>query len=115
MQYNWPGNVREIENAVERAVILGASEVIHPEDLPESLHESVSIPGAAPGKLHSVVQEAKKRAIRTALEQSGWNYTEAAKLLDVHPNYLHRLIQNMNLKAELKRLAQEYSSNVTAR
>jgi two-component system, NtrC family, response regulator HydG len=108
MQYDWPGNVRELENAIERAVILGTSEMILPEDLPESLHESVPIPAAPSGKLQSVVQEAKKRAIRAALEQAAWNYTEAAKLLDVHPNYLHRLIQNMNLKTELKRLAQEH-------
>jgi DNA-binding NtrC family response regulator len=87
---------------MERAVVLGASDVILPEDLPESMRNAVSIPGEAAGKLHDVVLEAKKGAIRAALEQSGWNYTAAARLLDVHPNYLHRLIQDMNLKAELK-------------
>jgi len=40
--------------------------------------------------------------IINAVEQAEGNYTEAAKLLKVHPNYLHRLIRNMNLKDELK-------------
>ena len=103
-QYDWPGNVRELENAIERAVVLGASDVILPEDLPEFVHEAVPIAGPA-GRLHGAVQEAKRHAILAGLEQAGWNYTEAAKLLNVHPNYLHRLIQNMNLKAELRQLA----------
>ena len=38
-QYHWPGNIRELENAVERAVVLGSSGMILPEDLPETLHE----------------------------------------------------------------------------
>jgi Nif-specific regulatory protein len=107
MQYDWPGNVRELENAIERAVVLGSSDAILPEDLPESLHESDLASGAPASKLHEAVQEAKKAAIRSALAQAGWNYTEAAKLLNVHPNYLHRLIQNMNLKKELKLRALE--------
>jgi len=36
------------------------------------------------------------------VDQAGGNYTEAARLLGVHPNYLHRLIRNMNLKTVLK-------------
>ncbi|PYT22619.1 MAG: hypothetical protein DMG58_29735 [Acidobacteria bacterium] len=42
------------------------------------------------------------QVILRAVEQAGGNYTEAAKLLGVHPNYLHRLIRNMNLKSVLK-------------
>ena len=105
LAYGWPGNVRELENAMERAVILGASDLIQIEDLPPSLHVSAGIPGVGAGKLHDVIQEAKKKAIVAALEQAGWNYTEAAKLLDVHPNYLHRLIQHLNMKLTLKRRA----------
>ena len=39
-QYDWPGNIRELENAIERAVVLGSSGMILPEDLPETLHET---------------------------------------------------------------------------
>jgi transcriptional regulator with GAF, ATPase, and Fis domain len=45
----------------------------------------------------------KRRLIIDAVAQSGGNYTEAARALGVHPNYLHRLIRNLNLKAALKK------------
>ncbi|HYG82752.1 MAG TPA: sigma 54-interacting transcriptional regulator [Pyrinomonadaceae bacterium] len=107
MSYDWPGNVRELENAIERAVVLGTTELILPEDLPEAALESSSPAGAGRGGVgvanyHEAVAEAKKQLILKAIEQAGGNYTEAAKLLGVHPNYLHRLIRNMNLRPELK-------------
>jgi Nif-specific regulatory protein len=103
--YDWPGNVRELENAIERAVVLGTTEVILPEDLPEAALETEVITGGVGGvaKYHEAVAEAKKQLILKAVEQAGGNYTEAAKLLGVHPNYLHRLIRNMNLRPELKK------------
>jgi Nif-specific regulatory protein len=101
--YDWPGNVRELENAIERAVVLGATDRILLEDLPESLLESEP-PAAAPGtKYHEAVAETKKQIILSAMQQAKGNYTEAAKLLGVHPNYLHRLIRNLNLKDQLKK------------
>ena len=101
--YDWPGNVRELENAIERAVVLGTTEVILPEDLPEAaLETDVPVTGGV-AKYHEAVAEAKKQLILKAVEQAGGNYTEAAKLLGVHPNYLHRLIRNMNLRPEIKR------------
>ena len=111
--YDWPGNVRELENAVERAVVLGTTEMILPEDLPEAALESAATASAGSGistssggvvaNYHEAVAEAKKQLILRAIEQSSGNYTEAAKLLGVHPNYLHRLIRNMNLRPELKK------------
>ena len=104
--YDWPGNVRELENAIERAVVLGTTEAILPEDLPEAALET-DVPagdvGGGVAKYHEAVAEAKKQLILKAVEQAGGNYTEAAKLLGVHPNYLHRLIRNMNLRPELKK------------
>jgi Nif-specific regulatory protein len=105
--YDWPGNVRELENAVERAVVLGSSNQILPEDLPEAVLETAGTfsgaGGGAPAQYHEAVREVKKQLIMKAVEQAEGNYTEAAKLLGVHPNYLHRLIRNMDLKAELKK------------
>jgi Nif-specific regulatory protein len=102
--YDWPGNVRELENAIERAVVLGTTEMLLPEDLPEAALETV-LPASAGGvaNYHEAVAEAKKQLILKAVEQAEGNYTEAAKLLGVHPNYLHRLIRNMNLRPELKK------------
>ena len=51
---------------------------------------------------HEAVAETKKKIIREAVAQAAGSYTEAAKLLGVHPNYLHRLIRNLNLKEGLR-------------
>jgi Nif-specific regulatory protein len=103
MNYHWPGNVRELENAIERAVVLGSSEVLLPEDLPEAVLEVEAGRGTPVAKYHEAVVDTKKQMILQAVEQAHGNYTDAAKLLGVHPNYLHRLIRNMNLKALLKK------------
>ena len=102
VNYDWPGNVRELENAIERAVVLGSSEFVLPEDLPEAVLETERPAGVSIARYHETIAEAKKQVILRAVDQAGGNYTEAAKLLGVHPNYLHRLIRNMNLKSVLK-------------
>ena len=100
--YDWPGNVRELENAIERALVLASSDVILPEDLPESLLERPSLPEMTEASYHAAVKEFKKQLILDAVEQTQGNYAEAARILGVHPNYLHRLIRNLELKDILK-------------
>ena len=100
--YDWPGNVRELENVIERALVLGASEDILPEDLPENLLERELAPGMGEAKYHGAVKDLKKRLIQNALEEAHGNITEAARTLGVHPNYLHRLIRNLDLKETTK-------------
>jgi transcriptional regulator with GAF, ATPase, and Fis domain/pSer/pThr/pTyr-binding forkhead associated (FHA) protein len=102
VNYDWPGNVRELENVIERALVLGSSEDILPEDLPENLLERDPAPGVSEAKYHAAVKDLKKRLIQNALEEARGNYTEAAKALGVHPNYLHRLIRNLDLKESVK-------------
>lgn len=96
--YDWPGNVRELQNAIERAVVMTNSNTISSEDLPESLLEKDPPKGVEVGKYHEAVLELKKQLILKAFQEANGNYTEAAKKLGVHPNYLHRLIRNLNLK-----------------
>jgi transcriptional regulator with GAF, ATPase, and Fis domain len=103
MQYDWPGNIRELENAMERAVVVGASETILPEDLPETVLESAKGGGNAPAKYHEAIRNLKKQLIQSSLEQAGGSITEAAKLLGVHANYLHRLMRNLELRPSLKK------------
>ncbi|HET8674784.1 MAG TPA: sigma 54-interacting transcriptional regulator [Blastocatellia bacterium] len=103
-RYDWPGNVRELENAIERAVVLGSAERILPEDLPDTLLETEPAADFGITRYHDAINEVKKQLILKAVEQAGGNYTEAAKLLGVHVNYLHRLIRNLNLRAALKGL-----------
>jgi Nif-specific regulatory protein len=101
-QYDWPGNVRELQNALERAVVLGSSERIRPEDLPEGVVETNAPSHASLLRYHDAVNSVKRELILKAIEQAGGNFTEAAKLLDLHPNYLHRLVKNMDLRKDLR-------------
>jgi two-component system, NtrC family, response regulator HydG len=101
--YDWAGNVRELENAIERAVVMGTTEHILSDDLPEAVLEAAS-PAAAPSSsgYHDNVINAKKHLIREAMKKAGGSFTDAAKLLGLHPNYLHRLVRNLSLKDQLK-------------
>jgi two-component system, NtrC family, response regulator HydG len=101
MSYSWPGNVRELENAIEHAIVLGLTEEILPEDLPTAILEEQSA-GLAGARYHAVLNHAKKELILDALREAGGSYPEAARLLGIHPKYLHRLVRNLNLKAELR-------------
>jgi transcriptional regulator with GAF, ATPase, and Fis domain len=104
VSYDWPGNVRELENAIERALVMGSSDTILLEDLPESLVEQQPPGGMSEGQYHASVKELKKQLIMNAVEQTRGNYIEAAAVLGVHPNYLHRLIRNLGLKDDLNRV-----------
>jgi Nif-specific regulatory protein len=101
--YDWPGNVRELENTIERAVVLGTTERILVEDLPEAILESETPAAPTGSRYHEALAETKKHLIVESVNQAKGNYTEAAKLLGVHPNYLHRLIRNLKLKDQLRR------------
>ncbi len=102
-QYDWPGNIRELENAMERAVVIGGSERIVPEDLPDSVQESGQGEATAPAKYHEAIRNLKKQMILSALEQAEGNITDAAKMLGVHANYLHRLMRNLELRPRMKK------------
>ncbi|HEY9141257.1 MAG TPA: sigma 54-interacting transcriptional regulator [Bryobacteraceae bacterium] len=96
--YDWPGNVRELENTIERALVLGSTDRIQPEDLPESVIEAGGSPAISAGSFNDSITEAKKRLILETLQRANGNHAEAARLLDLHPNSLHRMIRNLNLK-----------------
>jgi DNA-binding NtrC family response regulator len=78
-------------------VVLGATELITPEDLPEVV-ESETIMDAPVAGYYETIREAKRQLITKTLRQTGGNFTEAAKLLDMHPNNLHRLVTNLKLR-----------------
>jgi len=103
LNYDWPGNVRELENAIERAVVLGTTDLIMAEDLPEALLERQPIAGVQLTEYHQAVKETKRRLVLDALDRAGNNYTEAAQILGIHPNNLHRLIRNLELKLPAKK------------
>jgi Nif-specific regulatory protein len=99
VRYDWPGNVRELQNVIERAIVLGSGETILPEDLPDNILDRSH--SATVSRYHASLIEAKRDLIISAFRKCNGNYTEAAHLLGLHPNYLHRLIKNLQLKADL--------------
>jgi Nif-specific regulatory protein len=103
LAYSWPGNVRELENAIERAVVLGSTDYILPEDLPDEVVDAGSPAVSSITRYHEAMREAKKQLIVKTLDQVAGNYQEAARLLGLHPNNLHRLIRNLGLKQALNK------------
>lgn len=100
--YSWPGNVRELENAIEHAIVLGLTDEILPEDLPSGPLEERST-GLVMARYHDVLNQAKRDLILGSLREAKGSFPEAARLLGIHPKYLHRLVRNLNLRAELDR------------
>jgi transcriptional regulator with GAF, ATPase, and Fis domain len=98
--HDWPGNVRELENIVEQALALGSDEWIVAADLPATFGVRTS---AAPESLryHDRMEQTKRDLIVAAFERAGHSHAEAARLLGVHPNYLHRLLGNLDLRARV--------------
>lgn len=110
--YSWPGNVRELENTVERACILGQGTQIQTADLRLPLPDDVcgntftdsdgclaeEISLSEDRTLKSAINRFKKRYIEKILLQTGWNQTEAAKVLDVQRTYVTKLIQELDIK-----------------
>jgi transcriptional regulator with PAS, ATPase and Fis domain len=99
VDYEWPGNIRELENAMEHAVVLTAGPEIMPEDLPRSVLEASKPAAHCETNYSGAVKENKKQLVVRALEQAKGRYVEAAKILGLHPNSLLRLIRKLGLKS----------------
>nr|WP_246525262.1 sigma-54 dependent transcriptional regulator [Geomobilimonas luticola] len=88
VEYHWPGNIRELKNVIERALILGSEETLLLEHLPLEIvaRASSSVAPVATFKLPSEgvdIEEVEKELIRQALEISDWNQSKAAKKLSL--------------------------------
>jgi DNA-binding NtrC family response regulator len=117
--YRWPGNIRELRNAIDHALALSGGHPIRPEHLPEQILRPVSATPAndlqrllsqfvdgvmgkhrgedSPELYNLTVLECEKTVIRRALEESDWNQVQAAKLLGLHRNTLRKKIEDYNL------------------
>ena len=98
VQYNWPGNIRELRNAIERAVVMGNGKEILPEDLPIGSVRA-NYPGLQVGlTLEEALNQFKKEFILLNLKHTGGNRSKAAKVMDIQRTYLSRLISKYDLK-----------------
>lgn len=91
MDYDWPGNVRQLENAVSHAVILALGPIIERENLPQFLKQSADEPSS------SSLAENERRLILGVLHEVEWNKHEAARRLEVSRSTLYSKIRRYSL------------------
>jgi DNA-binding NtrC family response regulator len=92
MDHDWPGNVRQLENAISHAVILAQGQVIRRKHLPQFLRQ------AAPDPPSTSLAENERRLILGVLQESDWNKHEAARQLQISRSTLYSKIRRYNLK-----------------
>lgn len=98
LDYEWPGNIRELENLMERLVLLDRALTLGLEFLPEKMLRSSPEPGAQSGtSFEGAVSSLKQRLIVDALKAENGSKVAAAKRLGISRSYLHRLISDFGL------------------
>jgi DNA-binding NtrC family response regulator len=111
--YNWPGNVRQLRNCLERAVLLANDGRVTINELPPEVagrvNGSMPIPTAvglaAPegaGGAPTALRDVEKQQIIAALEQTGWHRGKTAALLGISPSTLYRRLRDYNLEGKLR-------------
>jgi two-component system response regulator PilR (NtrC family) len=103
--YHWPGNIRELENVIERAIVLGGGETLVADALPPHLLAprserdlGIEIPTAGMD-LEATLARIENRYIRLALERSGWLQVRAAELLGLSFRQFRYKLQKHGLRA----------------
>lgn len=100
-RYDYPGNIRELENALAWAVAITPGELITPAELPETIRFSHMIARRVEETGHSkVLEEIEKNAIRETIARCGGNLTKAAKELGIGRTTLWRKLRDYHLKVE---------------
>jgi two-component system response regulator AtoC len=98
IQYGWPGNVRQLENVIERAFALGTGETIQIADLPPEIRGIQQQVYLNENNLN--IAENEKKLIHQALQQSSGNKAEAAKLLGINITTVYRKMEKYNMPSE---------------
>lgn len=102
VQYSYPGNVRELENIVQRAVVLARDEILRVADLPGHVVTPGTVPrrdtDAEPRDLAEAVNELERAMISEALQRSGGNQVRAAEMLAISERTLRYKMQKLGLK-----------------
>jgi len=106
MDYAWQGNVRELENAIERAVVLSSGSTVTLDLLPENIsgrgaaHQTISNSDGM--SLFEIIDDCERRVIADMLEKSSWNQTEAAERFRVPLSTLNQKIKRLNIQIKKK-------------
>lgn len=102
-RYEWPGNVRQLENYLHRIFVLLENEVIDLEDLPPEISDSSLPPGDFPVEIPAdgvALEEIVKEYIRIALTQTAGNQTKAAELLGISRRRLQNRMQGYGFNSK---------------
>lgn len=99
MAYQWKGQVRELENVIERAVLLSDNEYLSVEDLPGAIRNATGAENynMDSNKLEEAVQVFEKHHIQSILKRTDGNKSEAARLLGIDPSTLYRKMERLGL------------------
>ena len=99
-RYRWPGNVRELQNVIERAVLLGKSDMIGVDDLPNSLASigAVTLETVAGRSLKSAMESPERQIIREVLEANRWNRNATAEALGINRTTLYKKMKRLGLE-----------------
>jgi len=105
-QYNWPGNIRELENIIERAINLTDTETIELQHLPlfmiaySDSEEEDLLEGPLPSSLKAAVEEVEKSTIIKSLKAVGYNKLKAAKILGISRTSLYEKIEKYQIDTQ---------------
>jgi len=113
VRYNWPGNIRELENAIERAALLAESAMITQADLrlgdfaPGGIgsKESQTIVKIPPTGI--ALEDIERQAITEALKMANWVQKDAAELLHISPRVMNYKIKTLNIEMPRRRVLQQ--------
>lgn len=100
--YSWPGNVRQLRNAVERMVVLARGSMLTPDLLPPEIVDGprLDVLPAEEMNYKDAVLDFKRRYVEQALRNCGGNQTRAAAQMDLQRSYLNRLIKELDVGGE---------------
>jgi Nif-specific regulatory protein len=111
MRYNWPGNIRELENAIERAALLAEGALIRADDLrlgdfagggSREPSSAVKIPPTG-----IALEEIERQALIEALKMSNWVQKDAAELLSISPRVMNYKIKTLGIDLPRRRMLTE--------
>jgi len=105
MEYHWPGNIRELENVIQRGLVLSYSEVITVDHLPsylqpledEEAQADIAAPDGEGIPLKKLLADYEKKLIRRALDETEWNRTRTARLLGINRRQLFSKMKRYGL------------------
>jgi DNA-binding NtrC family response regulator len=98
-EHSWPGNVRELENAVQRAVVMSEGKSVDVCHLPPAIRSAPEEPLiSGGGSYEDEIRQFKRRLVLRTLEKCGWRKAESARTLGIAREYLHRLINQLEIR-----------------